>query len=107
MDSSYPIIWQLHVVRTKTPFPVTAACILSAVCQDGDLRVISNMSSPIEGSLEICINNSYGGICDDFWDVQDATVACRQLGFSNGTVETVSVCINFQHPFVCVQSLNR
>lgn len=54
-----------------------------AVCDDGDLR-IHGTASVMEGNLEICINNSYGGICDDFWDIQDASVACRQLGFSDG-----------------------
>lgn len=48
------------------------------VCNDGELRIVGNES------LEVCINNTYGSICDDFWDVQDALVACRQLGFSNG-----------------------
>lgn len=52
-----------------------------AVCDDGDLRLVGGSS---EGSIEICINNSYGAVCDDFWDVLDARVACAQLGFTNG-----------------------
>ncbi len=35
--------------------------------------------------MEICINKSYGAICDDFWDTQDARVACILLGFTNGS----------------------
>ena len=31
---------------------------------------------------EICINGTYGAICDSGWDDRDARVACRQLGFS-------------------------
>ena len=30
---------------------------------------------------EICINGTYGAICDSGWDERDARVACNQLGF--------------------------
>ena len=32
--------------------------------------------------MEICFDNAWGTVCDDFWDNSDAGVVCAQLGYS-------------------------
>ena len=51
------------------------------LCSDGEVRITGG-SSPTIGRVEVCINSTWGTICDDSWDDSDASVVCRQLGHS-------------------------
>ncbi|KAJ8034622.1 hypothetical protein HOLleu_21535 [Holothuria leucospilota] len=44
------------------------------------LRLVGGPSNS-SGRLEVFFNNEWGTICDDGWDLVDATVACRELGY--------------------------
>ena len=57
------------------------ACIPIEPCENGVVK-LSGSSDAIQGRIEVCMNEVWGTICADFWDVNDTAVICRQLGFS-------------------------
>ena len=60
----------------------------------GDLRLVDgvltdpgNGANPSEGRLEVFYDGEWCTVCDDYWNEEEADVACRQIGFVGGSVE--------------------
>ena len=47
----------------------------------GQIRLSRGMYSN-QGLLEVYCNDEWGTVCDDTFDSTDASVVCRQLGYS-------------------------
>ena len=51
---------------------------------------LASGNNTYSGRVEVFYNDQWGTVCDDFWMINDASVACRQLGFPYGASEAIS-----------------
>ena len=74
---------------------------IAAPCSNGPLRLVGG-NVPNEGRVEICLNDVWGTVCDDGWSTTDATVVCRQLGYSTqGQTHRPIYVLMFEPDFDC------
>ena len=81
---------------------IIISCTTLATCTEGGVRLLAGRDYDYyypgldadygnlyikdtisQGRVQICIGGQYTKVCDDSWDNQDASVVCRQLGFSS------------------------
>ena len=59
------------------------AAVPAHAASEGDLRLQGGASlSHQEGRLEIYHSGEWGTVCDDYFQLQEAEVACKQMGFT-------------------------
>ena len=67
----------------KSPLHFFSVDFTNTDCvNNGEIRLIGGQIAQ-EGTVEICVNGTWGSVCDDGWGYEEAEVVCRELGYSS------------------------
>ena len=58
-------------------------CNYTEMCTNGTVR-INGGSTSNSGVVEVCVNSTWGAVCANNWNIWEASIVCRELGYPNG-----------------------
>ena len=61
---------------------VTLILYISLSCTGNDVRLFNGYNES-EGQLSMCVNGEFHAVCSAGFDVNDARVVCKDLGYHN------------------------
>ncbi|XP_071480452.1 scavenger receptor cysteine-rich domain-containing group B protein-like [Diadema antillarum] len=73
-----------HRKSSETTCDTGSQSVVDVTCSAKGVRLIGG-SIPQEGSVQVYSGDRWGTVCDDGWGLQEATVVCRQLGYTAAT----------------------
>ena len=86
MQSAIQFFLQCSLIIVYCSLIVTCIIVIVVLeevvgCTEGAVRLLGGVTK-YEGLVEVCVGGVWGVVCPSGWDVREATVVCKQLGFT-------------------------
>ncbi|XP_055345426.1 lysyl oxidase homolog 4-like [Paramacrobiotus metropolitanus] len=78
--------------------------LVSCQPEDGEVRLVGG-TTEFEGNVQVYHDRRWGYVCDDGWDLRDATVLCRQLGFPRSDFATTASRFGLTHGHIWLSNV--
>ena len=75
------------------------------MCYFLDVRLVDGTDSILQGRVEVFYNETWGTVCDDSWDLADAYVVCRELGYGRAVKAYQSATFEQANGIVCMDDV--
>ena len=75
------------------------------MCYVLDVRLVDGTDSILQGRVELFYNGTWGTVCDDSWDLTNAYVVCRELGYGRAVKAYLSATFEQGNGIVCMDDV--
>ena len=75
-------------------FPLYCMINFLASCDEGDIKLAAFFGNQRMGVVLLCKNGEWGVLCGQVWTELEASITCRQLGYSYQGIKQAHVACN-------------